>query len=115
MSNPVNSVHAQVTDALTQVSAQVLGAGPVVALLNGYVGQAQAQAVLAANLVSQQQQQALVGMAVTMRNVRKLLGGRMAAQRAATCLMAPPPAPAPNAAPQDGAASLQGPGNLPVW
>ncbi|HEX8989198.1 MAG TPA: RebB family R body protein [Rhodocyclaceae bacterium] len=118
MSKPAIAVQPQVTDAVTQAAGQVLGAGPVVALLNAYMAQAQAQAVLAANTVSQQQHQALVGMAVTLRSVRKLLRGGRAAPRAAKPMLmktagalppedtAPPPAASP---------SPMGPGMLAVW
>jgi hypothetical protein len=74
MSDKNKAVNLQVTDAVTQTSNHVLGLGPATAAINAYLGQAQAQAVLAANMVSQQQQLAMTSMTTTMRNVAQLLG-----------------------------------------
>lgn len=74
MSHKNKAVNLQVTDAVTQTSHHVLGLGPATAAINAYLGQTQAQAVLAANMVSQQQQHAIMSMTATMRNVAKLLG-----------------------------------------
>lgn len=74
MSHKNKAVNLQITDAVTQTSHHVLGLGPATAAINAYLGQTQAQAVLAANMVSQQQQLAMTSMTATMRNVARLLG-----------------------------------------
>ena len=74
MSHKNKAVNLQITDAVTQTSHHVLGLGPATAAINAYLGQTQAQAVLAANMVSQQQQHAITSMTATMRNVAQLLG-----------------------------------------
>jgi hypothetical protein len=74
MSHKNKAVNLQITDAVTQTSHHVLGLGPATAAINAYLGQTQAQAVLAANMVSQQQQHAMTSMTATMRNVARLLG-----------------------------------------
>lgn len=74
MSHKNKAVNLQITDAVTQTSHHVLGLGPATAAINAYLGQTQAQAVLAANMVAQQQQLAMTSMTATMRNVAKLLG-----------------------------------------
>jgi hypothetical protein len=80
MSDANKVVHPQITDAVTQASGHVLGLGPAMAAISAYMGQAQAQSVLAANMVNQQQQLALTSLASTVRNV----GTLMAAQRGAS-------------------------------
>jgi hypothetical protein len=76
MSGAHKAVHPLITDAVTQASNHVLGLGPAVAAVNAYLGQAQAQAVLAANMVGQQQQQALTGLTSTVQNVGTLMTAR---------------------------------------
>lgn len=76
MSDSNKAVHPQITDAVTQASSHVLGLGPAMAAINAYMGQAQAQSVLAANIVNQQQQQALTSLASTVRNIGTLMGTR---------------------------------------
>ncbi|MCK9397464.1 MAG: RebB family R body protein [Methylobacter sp.] len=70
------SVHSQITDGVTQTSSHVLGLGPATAAINAYLGQTQSLTVLFANMVNQQQQQAIVGLSVTTRNVTKLLAAK---------------------------------------
>lgn len=48
----------QITDSVTQTSVHTLGLGPAVAAVNSYLGQAQAQTILFANMVNQQAQYA---------------------------------------------------------
>lgn len=50
--------NAQITDSVTQSSVHTLGLGPAVAAVNGYLGQAQSQSILFANMVNQQAQYA---------------------------------------------------------
>jgi hypothetical protein len=50
----------QVTDSVTQSSVHTLALGPAVAAVNSYLGQAQAQTILFANMVNQQAQYATV-------------------------------------------------------
>lgn len=80
MSGGNRSVHPQVTDAVTQASSHVLGLGPAMAGINAYLAQAQAQSVLFANMVNQQQQQALTSLASTVRNVGRLMGAQGSAR-----------------------------------
>lgn len=68
-----NSVHPKITDSVTQTSSHVLGLGPALAATFTYLGQTQAQNVLFANMVSQQQQSALQGLTATTQNIKKLL------------------------------------------
>ncbi|MFZ2404791.1 MAG: RebB family R body protein [Methylobacter sp.] len=78
------SVSTQITDGITQTSSHVLGLGPATAAVNAYLGQTQALSVLLANMVNQQQQQAIVGLSVTTRNVTKLLTVKPPVKKAAT-------------------------------
>lgn len=48
----------QITDGVTQSSVHVLGLGPATAAVNAYLGQAQSQTILFANMVNQQAQYA---------------------------------------------------------
>lgn len=50
----------QITDGVTQSSVHTLALGPAVAAVNSYLGQAQAQTILFANMVNQQAQYATV-------------------------------------------------------
>jgi hypothetical protein len=52
--------HPQITDSVTQSSVHVLGLGPAVAAVNSYLGQAQSQTILFANMVNQQAQYATI-------------------------------------------------------
>lgn len=52
--------NAQITDSVTQSSVHTLGLGPAVAAVNGYLGQAQSQSILFANMVNQQAQYATI-------------------------------------------------------
>jgi len=72
MSDVRNTVHPQITDAVTQVSNHALGLGPAVATIQACLGQTQALSILYANMVAQQQEQALTSMANTVRSVRLL-------------------------------------------
>ncbi|BBL74894.1 RebB family R body protein [Methylomagnum ishizawai] len=80
-------VHSQITDGVTSASAHVIGLGPALSAVNASLGQTQAQSVLFANMVNQQQQVALVGLTTTVQNVAKLMRLRPQAKAA------PPPAP----------------------
>ncbi len=48
--------NSQITDGVTQSSVHVLGLGPATAAVNAYMGQAQSQTILFANMVNQQAQ-----------------------------------------------------------
>jgi hypothetical protein len=50
--------NSQITDGVTQSSVQTLGLGPAIAAVNSYLGQAQSNAILFANMVNQQAQYA---------------------------------------------------------
>jgi len=69
-----DSLNSQVTDGVTQVSTHVLGNGASLATVNAYLGQAQAQAVLFANMVNQQQQQSITSLVATTRGVAQISG-----------------------------------------
>ena len=98
MSDAQNTVHPRITDSVTQTSSHVLGLGPAMAAINAYLGQTQAQTVLYANMVNQQQQLALIGLAVTTRNIGRLMKTRAgsAGGGARAPLMAAAPASAPS-------------------
>lgn len=50
----------QITDGITQSSVHTLGLGPATAAVNAYLGQAQSQTILFANMVNQQAQYASI-------------------------------------------------------
>ncbi|MCK9397463.1 MAG: RebB family R body protein [Methylobacter sp.] len=52
--------NSQITDGVTQSSVHVLGLGPATAAVNAYLGQAQSQTILFANMVNQQAQYASI-------------------------------------------------------
>ncbi|HEX8989199.1 MAG TPA: RebB family R body protein [Rhodocyclaceae bacterium] len=66
-------LNGQITDSLTQVSVHTLGLGPAVAAVNGYLGQAQAQSILFANMVNQQAQLATIAAATLTDELGELL------------------------------------------
>ena len=52
--------NAQITDSVTQSSVHTIGLGTAVAAVNAYLGQAQSQTILFANMVNQQAQNATI-------------------------------------------------------
>ncbi len=67
-------VSPQITDAVTQANVTVLGNGPAVSTVQAQMSLAQAQGVLFANMVNNQQQLAIAGHASMVGGVLKLLG-----------------------------------------
>lgn len=65
--------NSQITDSVTQSSVHTLGLGPAVAAVNGYLGQAQAQTILFANMVNQQAQLATIAAATLTDELGELL------------------------------------------
>ncbi|MFZ2404231.1 MAG: RebB family R body protein [Methylobacter sp.] len=66
------SCNAQITDGVTQSSVHVLGLGPATAAVNAYIGQAQSQSILFANMVNQQQQYANIAAATLTQELTQL-------------------------------------------
>ena len=67
-------VAPQVTDAVTQSNMTVLGSGPSVSTVQSIMTLAQAQGVLFANMVNNQQQLAMSSQASTAEAVAQILG-----------------------------------------
>jgi hypothetical protein len=72
MSVSSDQVNSQITDGVTQASTHVIGLGAALAAVNVYLGLTQAQTLLYANMVNQQQQQAMLSLAVTTRCIKRL-------------------------------------------
>ena len=66
--------NTQITDGVTQSSVHTLGLGPAVAAVNGYLGQAQAQTILFANMVNQQAQYATIAATTLTEELTQLFG-----------------------------------------
>lgn len=64
--------HPQITDGVTQSSVHVLGLGPATAAVNAYLGQAQSQSILFANMVNQQSQYANIATATLTQELSQL-------------------------------------------
>jgi hypothetical protein len=69
-----NGVSPQVTDAVTQALTLVLGASPSVVALDGMMAMQQANGLMYYNAVANQQKTNMIGMAMTARCVRHMLG-----------------------------------------
>jgi len=67
------ALSSQVTDAVTQESVHALGMGPAMAAVNAYLGQAQAQSLLYANMVNQQAQQTSLSVAQLARDLSQMI------------------------------------------
>lgn len=67
-----HSCNPQITDGVTQSSVHVLGLGPATAAVNAYLGQAQSQTVLFANMVNQQAQYANIAAATLTQELSQL-------------------------------------------
>jgi len=65
-------VNSQVTDGLTQTNLTVLGSGPSLAIVQSAMSLAQAQGVLFANMISNQQQLALSSNAAMTEGIMQL-------------------------------------------
>lgn len=72
MSNP-NEVDEQITDSVTQTNTSVIANGPAMGAMQTYLSQAQAQGILFANMVNEQQQQAVASLATTMECAKATL------------------------------------------
>ncbi|MEQ8334973.1 RebB family R body protein [Nisaea sp.] len=72
MADPTN-VNSQVTDSITQANTMTLGSAPANSALPIYTSLAEATSVLYANMVSNQQQNAVVGTSSLVACVDKLL------------------------------------------
>ncbi|WP_417830062.1 RebB family R body protein [Thalassospira sp.] len=72
MSNP-NEVDEQITDSVTQTNTSVIANGPAIGAMQSYLSQAQAQGILFANMVNEQQQQAVASLATTMECAKATL------------------------------------------
>lgn len=75
MSNPDEDgqVDEQITDSVTQTNTTVIGSGPAMGTMQSYLSQAQAQGVLFANMVNEQQQQSVASLATTMECAKSTL------------------------------------------
>ena len=72
MSSP-REVDEQITDGVTQTNTTVIGTAPAMGTMQTYLSQAQAQGVLFANMVNEQQQLAVASLATTMECARNTL------------------------------------------
>ncbi len=72
MSNP-NEVDEQITDSVTQTNTSVIANGPAMGAMQSYLSQAQAQGILFANMVNEQQQQSVASLATTMECAKATL------------------------------------------
>ena len=63
----------QITDSVTQANMTTLGTGPATALVQTFLSQAQAQGILFANMVNEQQQLCVTGHATTVQSVMRIL------------------------------------------
>ncbi|MEO5336057.1 MAG: RebB family R body protein [Magnetospirillum sp. WYHS-4] len=70
---PNQIVAPQITDAITQANVTSLGSGPAISVVQSYLSMSQAQGVLFANMVSNQQQLAIASHATTVEAVSKIL------------------------------------------
>mgnify|MGYP000275952329 CR=1 FL=1 len=62
----------QITDAVTQANVTVLGQGPAVSVGQSFYSQSQAQGILFANMVNNQQQLATVGQVSMLESALKI-------------------------------------------
>jgi len=69
-----HGVSPQVTDAVTQALTLVLGASPSVVALDGLMSMQTANGIMYYNAVANQQKTNMIGMAMTARCVRHMLG-----------------------------------------
>ncbi|WP_404421282.1 RebB family R body protein [Thalassospira australica] len=72
MSSP-REVDEQITDGVTQTNTTVIGTAPAMGTMQSYLAQAQAQGILFANMVNEQQQLAVASLATTMECTRNTL------------------------------------------
>lgn len=70
--NGGNGCNPQITDSVTQSSVHVLGLGPATAAVSSYLGQAQSQTVLFANMVNQQAQYANIAAATLTKELQQI-------------------------------------------
>ncbi|MCC9625639.1 RebB family R body protein [Thalassospira sp. MA62] len=66
-------VDEQITDSVTQTNTTVVGNGPAIGTMQSYLSQAHAQGVLFANMVNEQQQLSVAGLATTMECAKSTL------------------------------------------
>ena len=69
-------VSDQITDSVAQTNVATMGAGPGYAALQSMLGQAQSQNILMANMVSAQQQNAMIGMTTMTQSVLQMMNRR---------------------------------------
>src|SRR5215471_8794860 len=63
----------QAADQVAQTNLMTLGLGPAMAMVHAYLAQAHAQGIMFANSVHQQQQEAMVGLALASESAAKIL------------------------------------------
>ncbi|MCC9625638.1 RebB family R body protein [Thalassospira sp. MA62] len=66
-------VSDQITDGVAITNVSTLGLGPSYAALQSMLGQAQAQNILLANMVSSQKQNAIMGMTTMTQSIQQLM------------------------------------------
>lgn len=64
---------ARITDAVAQANVKVVGEAPALSLAQSYLAASQANAVLFANMISQQQQLAIGGTTTLLEEIRRNL------------------------------------------
>ncbi|MBX2831523.1 MAG: RebB family R body protein [Rhodospirillales bacterium] len=71
--NDAHEVDEQITDGVTQTNTTVIGSGPAMGTMQSYLSQAQAQGILFANMVNEQQQLSVASLATTMECAKSTL------------------------------------------
>ena len=67
-------VNPQITDSVTQANVEVLSVGPAISAVQSYLSLSQAQGVLFANMVNNQQQLAMAGQVAVVEGIIQLFG-----------------------------------------
>ncbi len=70
----VSYVNPQITDSVTQANVEVLSVGPAISAVQSYLSLSQAQGVLFANMVNNQQQLAMAGQVAVVEGIIQLFG-----------------------------------------
>ncbi len=66
-------VNPQITDSVTQANVEVLSVGPAISAVQSYLSLSQAQGVLFANMVNNQQQLAMAGQVAVVEGIIQLV------------------------------------------
>jgi len=70
----LDTVDEQATDAVTQTNVTTLGSGPALAVDQSLFAQTQAQGILFANMIGDQQRQSAAGLAASLASAARIFG-----------------------------------------